>query len=85
MTCRPVTGEGGLSLVFGTALPTGAVGIAGHGAQPYLQMPLVVGIERWLGLERQADRVLSPDAFGSITTARTISSVSDIHSGWMDC
>ena len=48
----------------GTALPTGAVGIAGHGAQPYLQMPLVVGIGRWLGLEPQADRVLSPDVFG---------------------
>ena len=50
--------------VPGTALPTGAVGLAGHGAQPYLQMPLVVGIERWLGLERQADRVLSPVVFG---------------------
>jgi hypothetical protein len=53
-----------LSLVSGTALPTGAVGLAGHGAQPYLQMPLVVGIGRWLGLERQADRVLSSVVFG---------------------
>jgi Putative MetA-pathway of phenol degradation len=35
----PIPGKVDLSLVFGTALPTGAVRIAGHGAQPYLQMP----------------------------------------------
>ena len=35
----PIPGKIDLSLVFGAALPTGAVDIAGRGAQPYLQMP----------------------------------------------
>ena len=35
----PIPGKIDLSLVFGVALPTGAVDVAGHGAQPYLQMP----------------------------------------------
>jgi hypothetical protein len=35
----PIPGKVDLSVVFGVALPTGAVDIAGHGAQPYLQMP----------------------------------------------
>lgn len=35
----PMPGKIDLSLVFGVALPTGAVDIAGRGAQPYLQMP----------------------------------------------
>jgi hypothetical protein len=35
----PIPGKIDLSLVFGAALPTGAVEIAGRGAQPYLQMP----------------------------------------------
>jgi Putative MetA-pathway of phenol degradation len=35
----PIPGKIDLSVVFGAALPTGAVDIAGHGAQPYLQMP----------------------------------------------
>src|SRR5258708_2689733 len=35
----PIPGKIDLSLVFGMALPTGAVDIAGRGAQPYLQMP----------------------------------------------
>jgi hypothetical protein len=35
----PIPGKFDLSLVFGVALPTGAVDIAGRGAQPYLQMP----------------------------------------------
>ena len=35
----PIPGKVDLSLVFGMALPTGAVNIAGRGAQPYLQMP----------------------------------------------
>ena len=35
----PIPGKVDLSLVFGAALPTGAADIAGHGAQPYLQMP----------------------------------------------
>jgi outer membrane putative beta-barrel porin/alpha-amylase len=35
----PMPGKIDLSLVFGMALPTGAVDIAGHGFQPYLQMP----------------------------------------------
>jgi hypothetical protein len=35
----PIPGKVDLSVVFGVALPTGAVDIAGRGAQPYLQMP----------------------------------------------
>jgi hypothetical protein len=35
----PVPGKIDVSVVFGAALPTGAVDIAGRGAQPYLQMP----------------------------------------------
>jgi len=35
----PIPGKIDLSLVAGVALPTGAVNIAGPGAQPYLQMP----------------------------------------------
>jgi len=35
----PVPGKVDLSAVFGVALPTGSAGIAGPGAQPYLQFP----------------------------------------------
>ena len=35
----PVPGKIDLSVVAGVALPTGAVAIAGRGAQPYLQLP----------------------------------------------
>jgi hypothetical protein len=35
----PIPGKIDLSLVAGVALPTGAIDIAGPGAQPYLQMP----------------------------------------------
>jgi hypothetical protein len=35
----PAPGKVDLSAVFGVALPTGSAGIAGPGAQPYLQLP----------------------------------------------
>ncbi|MHB8270572.1 transporter [Bradyrhizobium sp.] len=35
----PIPGKVDLSAVFGVALPTGSVGIAGRGPQPYLQFP----------------------------------------------
>ena len=35
----PIPGKVDLSVVFGMALPTGAVAIAGRGVQPYLQFP----------------------------------------------
>jgi hypothetical protein len=35
----PIPGKVDLSVVFGVALPTGAVEIAGRGAQPYFQVP----------------------------------------------
>jgi hypothetical protein len=35
----PIPGKVDLSAVFGLALPTGSAGIAGRGAQPYLQFP----------------------------------------------
>lgn len=39
MAVSPIPGKFDLSLVLGMALSTGAVDIAGRGAQPYLQMP----------------------------------------------
>src|SRR6202048_4998255 len=36
---RSISGKIDLSAVFGVALPTGSTGIAGRGAQPYLQFP----------------------------------------------
>ena len=36
---NPIPGKVDLSAVFGVALPTGSTGIAGRGAQPYLQFP----------------------------------------------
>jgi hypothetical protein len=35
----PIPGKVDLSAVFGVALPTGSAGIAGRGAQPYVQFP----------------------------------------------
>jgi hypothetical protein len=35
----PISGKVDLSAVFGVALPSGSTGIAGRGAQPYLQFP----------------------------------------------
>jgi hypothetical protein len=35
----PIPGKVDLSAVFGVALPTGSTGVAGRGAQPYLQFP----------------------------------------------
>ncbi|HZE54425.1 MAG TPA: transporter [Bradyrhizobium sp.] len=35
----PLPGKVDVSLVAGIGLPTGSIDIAGHGAQPYLQMP----------------------------------------------
>src|ERR1700738_2520613 len=35
----PIPGKIDLSAVFGVALPTGSAGIAGRGAQPYVQFP----------------------------------------------
>jgi hypothetical protein len=35
----PIPGKVDLSAVFGVAFPTGSAGIAGRGAQPYLQFP----------------------------------------------
>jgi hypothetical protein len=35
----PIPGKVDLSAVFGVALPTGSTGIAGRGAQPYVQFP----------------------------------------------
>jgi hypothetical protein len=35
----PIPGKIDASMVFGVGIPTGAVDIAGRGAQPYLQMP----------------------------------------------
>ena len=46
----PVPGKVDLSAVFGVALPTGSVRIAGPGAQPYLQFPWSWELPRGWGL-----------------------------------
>src|ERR1700688_271283 len=46
----PVPGKVDLSAVFGVALPTGSVRIAGPGAQPYLQFPWSWELHRGWGL-----------------------------------
>jgi len=46
----PIPGKIDLSLVAGVALPTGAVNIAGPGAQPYLQMPWSLELHDGWGL-----------------------------------
>jgi hypothetical protein len=46
----PVPGKVDLSAVFGVALPTGSVRVAGPGAQPYLQFPWSWELHRGWGL-----------------------------------
>ena len=56
----PVPGKIDLSLVFGMALPTGAVGIAGPGAQPYLQMPWSVELHDGWGVSGMLTEFFRP-------------------------
>jgi hypothetical protein len=56
----PVPGKIDVSLVAGVALPTGAVEIAGRGAQPYLQMPWSIELHGGWGLSGMLTEFFRP-------------------------
>jgi len=56
----PVPGKIDLSLVFGAALPTGTVDIAGRGVQPYLQMPWSLELHDGWGLSGMLTEFFRP-------------------------
>ena len=56
----PVPGKVDLSLVFGAALPTGTVDIAGRGVQPYLQMPWSLELHDGWGLSGMLTEFFRP-------------------------
>jgi Putative MetA-pathway of phenol degradation len=56
----PVPGNVDLSAVFGVALPTGPAGIAGPGAQPYLQFPWSWELHSGWGLSGMFTEFLRP-------------------------
>ena len=64
----PVPGKVDLSIVFGAALPTGSVEIAGRGVQPYLQLPLSWELHDGWGVSGMFTEFFRPDDF----TARSI-------------
>jgi hypothetical protein len=64
----PVPGKVDLSIVAGVALPTGAVAIAGRGAQPYLQMPWSAELHDGWGISGMLTEFFRPDDL----TARSI-------------
>ena len=64
----PVPGKVDLSVVFGMALPTGSVEIAGRGAQPYLQLPWSWELHDGWGGSGMFTEFFRPDDF----TARSI-------------
>ena len=57
----PIPGKIDLSLVAGVALPTGAVNIAGPGAQPYLQLPWSWELHDGWGLSGMFTEFFRPD------------------------
>jgi Putative MetA-pathway of phenol degradation len=63
----PVPGKFDLSAVFGVALPTGAVEIAGRGAQPYLQFPWSYELHEGWGLSGMFTEFFRPS---ELTTKR---------------
>ena len=56
----PVPGKVDLSAVFGVALPTGSVGTAGPGAQPYLQFPWSWELRNGWGLSGMFTEFIRP-------------------------
>ena len=64
----PVPGKVDLSVVFGMALPTGSVEIAGRGAQPYLQLPWSRELQDGWGVSGMFTEFFRPYDF----TARSI-------------
>ncbi|WP_291695143.1 transporter [Bradyrhizobium sp.] len=64
----PLPGKLELSIVAGVALPTGAVEIAGRGAQPYLQLPWSYELQDGWGVSGMFTGFFRPEDF----TARSI-------------
>jgi outer membrane putative beta-barrel porin/alpha-amylase len=64
----PVPGKIDLSIVSGIALPTGAVAIAGRGAQPYLQLPWSWELREGWGLSGMLTEFFRPS---ELTTKRS--------------
>jgi hypothetical protein len=64
----PIPGKVDLSVVFGAALPTGSVEIAGRGVQPYLQLPWSWELHDGWGVSGMFTEFFRPDDF----TARSI-------------
>jgi hypothetical protein len=64
----PIPGKVDLSVVFGAALPTGSVEIAGRGVQPYLQLPWSWELHDGWGVSGMFTKFFRPDDF----TARSI-------------
>src|SRR5713101_6498595 len=56
----PIPGKVDLSAVFGVALPTGSAGIAGRGAQPYLQFPWSWELRNGWGLSGMFTEFIRP-------------------------
>jgi hypothetical protein len=66
----PVRGKVDLSAVFGVALPTGSTGVAGRGAQPYLQFPWSWDLRSGWGLSGMLTEFIHPsDPTRAITEA----------------
>jgi hypothetical protein len=67
----PVPGKIDLSIVSGIALPTGAVAIAGRGAQPYLQLPWSWDLREGWGLSGMLTEFFRPDDFATRSITET--------------
>ncbi len=57
----PVPGKVDLSMTIGAALPTGAIGLAGPGVQPYLQFPWSIEITKGWGISGMVTNFFTPD------------------------
>jgi hypothetical protein len=68
----PIPGKVDLSAVFGVALPSGAAGIAGRGAQPYLQFPWSLELQSGWGLSGMFTEFIRPsDPASKLVTEAT--------------
>ncbi len=68
----PIPGKVDLSAVFGVALPTGPTGIAGRGAQPYVQFPWSWELHDGWGLSGMFTEFIRPsEPTGKLVTEAT--------------
>src|SRR6202048_2487545 len=67
----PIPGKVDLSAVFGVALPTGSAGIAGRGAQPYLQFPWSWELRGGWGLSGMLTEFIRPSDRTRLITEAT--------------